>query len=61
MEQMKRHWFVLLVAVIQLRMKNKTKKLVNRQIDKHSMKKRQPLIALFAVNQITKETQNCVE
>ena len=58
---MKRHWFTLLVAVIQLRMKNKNKKLVNRQIDKHYIKKGQPLIALFAVNRNTKETQNCVE
>ena len=57
---MKRNQIVLLVPAIQLRRKNKAKKLVDQQSDSDSMKKSQLLFVLFAGNRNTKETQNCI-
>ena len=60
-EQIKINQIVLLVTVIQLRMKNKAKKLVDRQRDEDSMKKSQLLIVLFAANRDVKVmTLNCI-
>ena len=60
-EQIKINQIVLLVTVIQMRMKNKAKKLVDRQRDEDSMKKSQLLIVLFAANRDAKVmTLNCI-
>ena len=60
-EQIKINQIVQLVTVIQLRMKNKAKKFVDRQRDEDSMKKSQLLIVLFAANRDVKVmTLNCI-
>ena len=60
-EQIKINQIVQLVTVIQLRMKNKAQKFVDRQRDEDSMKKSQLLIVLFAANRDAKVmTLNCI-